>query len=104
GRFNSVDPFEGFSEQPYSLHPFQYGYSDPVLMTDPAGTCAVTDDGEDCHRPQRNPRDLTGWLYREMKHNLEDPRLQSVKALNAIIFLSTTGVRIGPVVYVCILG
>jgi Bacterial toxin 44 len=29
-----------------------------------------------------NPRDLTCWLYREMKHNLDDPRLQHVRELN----------------------
>jgi len=75
-----------------------------VLNSDPAGTCAVTDDGEDCHRSQRNPRDLTDWLYREMKHNLEDPRLLSVKALNAHSILPTTVVRIGPFVTVCTFG
>jgi RHS repeat-associated protein len=41
GRFNSVDPFAGVPEQPYSLHQYAYGLSDPVLMTDPAGTCAT---------------------------------------------------------------
>jgi hypothetical protein len=24
---------------PYSLHPYQYGYSDPILHTDPSGNC-----------------------------------------------------------------
>ena len=31
------DPFEGYTESPYSLHPYQYGYSDPVSITDPSG-------------------------------------------------------------------
>src|SRR5215218_3731619 len=31
GRFTARDPFEGFDEQPYSLNPYQYGYSNPVL-------------------------------------------------------------------------
>ena len=31
------DPFAGFPEQPYSLHPYQYGYSNPMLWTDPSG-------------------------------------------------------------------
>jgi len=31
------DPFEGYTETPYSLHPYAYGYSDPVSMTDPSG-------------------------------------------------------------------
>jgi len=37
--FLSRDPFAGFPEQPYSLHPYQYAYADPVLYTDPSGQC-----------------------------------------------------------------
>jgi RHS repeat-associated protein len=37
GRFTSVDPFAGMPETPYSLHQYQYGYSDPVLNSDPSG-------------------------------------------------------------------
>jgi RHS repeat-associated protein len=37
GRFNTVDPFAGVAETPYSQHQYQYGYSDPVLNTDPSG-------------------------------------------------------------------
>ena len=33
------DPFEGRAQQPYSQHPFQYGYSDPILNADPSGRC-----------------------------------------------------------------
>jgi hypothetical protein len=29
-----------------------------------------------------DPRDLTCWLFREMKHNLDDPRLQAVRLAN----------------------
>jgi RHS repeat-associated protein len=43
GTFTARDPFEGFAEQPYSLHPYQYGLSDPVLMTDPTGRAAAVD-------------------------------------------------------------
>ncbi|HEY0736593.1 MAG TPA: RHS repeat-associated core domain-containing protein [Herpetosiphonaceae bacterium] len=35
--FASRDPFAGFPEQPYSLHPYQYGYNNPILYTDPTG-------------------------------------------------------------------
>jgi RHS repeat-associated protein len=35
--FTSRDPFADFPTQPYSLHPYQYGYSNPVLYTDPSG-------------------------------------------------------------------
>jgi|GEM_PF-2470191 len=31
------DPFEGYAESSYSLHPYAYGYSDPVSLTDPSG-------------------------------------------------------------------
>jgi RHS repeat-associated protein len=33
------DPFAGFDTLPYSLHPYQYGYSDPVRYSDPTGHC-----------------------------------------------------------------
>ena len=37
GRFTSVDPFAGDPTRPYSQHQYQYGYSDPVLNSDPSG-------------------------------------------------------------------
>ena len=37
GTFTGQDPFEGFAEQPYSLHPYQYGYNAPTNYTDPSG-------------------------------------------------------------------
>jgi RHS repeat-associated protein len=37
GTFTSRDPFAGYAQQPYSLHPYQYAYSDPLLWTDPSG-------------------------------------------------------------------
>jgi len=37
GRFVSEDPFAGFAEMPYSLHAYQYAYSNPVVFTDPTG-------------------------------------------------------------------
>jgi RHS repeat-associated protein len=39
GTFTSIDPFAGFPQQPYSLHPYQYGYSAPTVFTDPSGRC-----------------------------------------------------------------
>jgi RHS repeat-associated protein len=35
--FTSRDPFAGYAQQPYSLHPYQYAYSDPLRWTDPSG-------------------------------------------------------------------
>ena len=44
--FTSRDPFAGFPETPYSLHPYQYAYSNPVLWTDATGqspgVCVIT--------------------------------------------------------------
>jgi hypothetical protein len=37
GRFVSEDPFAGWAELPYSLHAYQYAYSNPVRFTDPTG-------------------------------------------------------------------
>jgi len=42
GRFGVRDPFVGFPEVPYSQHEYQYGYSNPVLYTDPSGRCVFT--------------------------------------------------------------
>jgi RHS repeat-associated protein len=44
GRFASRDPFEGYPEQPYSLHQYQYAYNDPMLWTDPSGQTPATGD------------------------------------------------------------
>ena len=50
GQFTSVDPFAGMPETPYSLHQYQYGYSDPVLNSDPSGQCSEAGRGDDyCH-------------------------------------------------------
>jgi RHS repeat-associated protein len=45
GTFTSKDPFEGYPQQPYSLHPYQYGYSAPTTWTDPSGEVVATNDG-----------------------------------------------------------
>jgi RHS repeat-associated protein len=37
--FTRRDPFAGFPETPYSLHPYQYAYSNPALWTDARGLC-----------------------------------------------------------------
>jgi len=39
GTFPSRDPFAGWATRPYSLHPYQYAYSNPVRWTDPSGRC-----------------------------------------------------------------
>ncbi len=37
GQFTTQDPFDGWLTIPYSQHPYQYGYSSPLLYTDPTG-------------------------------------------------------------------
>jgi RHS repeat-associated protein len=50
GRFASVDPAAGVAETPYSLYPYAYGSSNPVLYGDPSGRCGATGQGDDyCH-------------------------------------------------------
>ncbi|NTV62195.1 MAG: hypothetical protein HGA65_01490, partial [Oscillochloris sp.] len=41
GTFTSRDSFVGWPEQPYSLNYYQYGYSNPILLSDPAGNTPV---------------------------------------------------------------
>jgi RHS repeat-associated protein len=48
GTFTSRDPFAGFAEMPYSLHAYQYGYSNPVFNTDPTGKQC---EGAGCPHP-----------------------------------------------------
>jgi RHS repeat-associated protein len=42
GVFVGRDPFAGCPRTPYSLHPYQYSYSNPILNTDPSGKCVVS--------------------------------------------------------------
>jgi RHS repeat-associated protein len=41
GVFTSRDAWEGCLRTPYSLHPYQYGYSNPLSNTDPTGHCSI---------------------------------------------------------------
>jgi len=72
---------------PYSHHGYAYALSDPVLLTDPSGRCAEPGRGDDyCHTDsaQTDPRDLTDWLYREMRADLDDAHLQVVRQTNKL--------------------
>ena len=49
GSFGSRDPFEGMAQTPYSLQYYQYGYSNPVLSSDPSGQrVSPGDEGGSC--------------------------------------------------------
>jgi RHS repeat-associated protein len=41
GRFLAPDPLAGWQTVPYSLHPYQYGYSNPLKYLDPSGHVPV---------------------------------------------------------------
>lgn len=93
------DPFAGYAESPYSLHSYQYGYSNPVSNTDPSGasiegiasssTCIIGYALPKKHHGSFNPRDLTCWLYQEMMSNLDDPELGRIRGANiaGLLFL-----------------
>jgi RHS repeat-associated protein len=66
GAFASRDPFAGFPAQPYSLHPYQYGYSNPALYTDPTGkqvqggSCVLDAQGHPLPTPALRPVPMHG--------------------------------------------
>jgi RHS repeat-associated protein len=43
GRFASVDPFEGFNNQPITLHDYLYAGVNPVNAIDPSGEVSLTE-------------------------------------------------------------
>jgi RHS repeat-associated protein len=59
GTFTSHDPFAGFERMPYSLHPYQYAYSNPVLWTDPSGACV--NPGDPGYRPELDCDGFDSW-------------------------------------------
>ncbi|MCG8346161.1 MAG: RHS repeat-associated core domain-containing protein, partial [Chloroflexales bacterium] len=42
GTLTTRDPFAGCPKTPYSLHPYQYAYANPVVHVDPSGECVVS--------------------------------------------------------------
>ncbi|NIW44565.1 MAG: DUF3990 domain-containing protein, partial [candidate division Zixibacteria bacterium] len=58
GSFLSRDPFAGIPEQPYSLHPYQYGYSNPIRYVDPMGLCVRADN-----RAAGCPDWMADWVF-----------------------------------------
>jgi len=71
--FLSRDPFSGFPQQPYSLHPYQYAYADPVLYTDPTGLCTLGPDGKPlpCRNPGPVPSNCPGGAPCRDPHRVE---------------------------------
>jgi RHS repeat-associated protein len=41
GRFVSTDPFEGYNNQPVTLHDYLYGNVNPVIFVDPSGAISL---------------------------------------------------------------
>ena len=81
GGFGARDAWAGVAETPYSLMYYPYGYSNPVSNRDPSGLCAIPGQGDDYCYPT-NPRDVTNWLYREMKAVLTDGNTLFIKFWN----------------------
>jgi RHS repeat-associated protein len=42
GVFTARDPWAGCPRTPYSQHPYQYGYSNPIMNVDPTGECVIS--------------------------------------------------------------
>ncbi len=68
------DPFDGYAESPYSQHPFQYGFSDPVSNTDPSGrhpNAPTKEEGRAIHQMiQDDFQDLSlswGYTYNDIQ-------------------------------------
>ncbi len=78
--FMSRDPFPGYAYRPATQHDYAYAGNNPVNRVDPTGKTfenpVIIGAGEIDYR------DLTSWLYREMMHNINDPRLQAVRRAN----------------------
>lgn len=49
GRFNQLDPFDGNSDDPQSLHKYAYAHCDPVNGIDPSGLYMATLLGQKVH-------------------------------------------------------
>ncbi|MDZ4721814.1 MAG: RHS repeat-associated core domain-containing protein, partial [Roseiflexaceae bacterium] len=81
GGFGSRDSFAGFPEQPYSLHQYQYGYSNSVLNRDPSGKYVSEVNGVDTLEPA-DYRDITLYLYRAMVSHSQDARVFAMRILN----------------------
>ena len=75
GSFVSRDSFMGFEELPYSLHSYQYGYSNPLSYKDPSGKCAAG-DGDNISNCQKREKELFGYGLKIEK--LEDWKLAEI--------------------------
>jgi RHS repeat-associated protein len=72
GRFISKDEWDGDYISPLSLNSWLYGFANPITNVDPSGfgpeeVCSSFD--QDCIDLRPNERDLTLWLFRELKEN-----------------------------------
>ena len=82
------DPFEGNTRQPYSQHPFQYGYSNPVSNTDPTGMCVAGDS--QCEQ-------LLKSAISKLKYEPEDIDRWNTPELERLLYWFGKGIRFEPV-------
>jgi RHS repeat-associated protein len=86
GRFLNKDTWTGDANQPMSYNGWEYVYGNPVNGTDPSGKIPDCSHSSfwnlQCQDSSIDDRDLTDWLYREMMHNIKDPRLLKIQKAN----------------------
>lgn len=82
GRFTSPEPIVLDFRNPQSINDYVYVLDNPVNYADSSGLCP--DSNGICTGSGPDPRDLTGWLYREMVHNINDPIIRNLRAWNTI--------------------
>ncbi|WP_161668724.1 RHS repeat-associated core domain-containing protein [Kallotenue papyrolyticum] len=68
GYFLSRDLLVDFSTQPYSQHPYQYAYANPVLVTDPSGEVCIPTwvpgiGGWGCEPPKESREGIGGGYF-----------------------------------------
>jgi RHS repeat-associated protein len=87
GRFVSQDTWTGSIHQPGTLHKYLYVLANPLGYVDPSGysgcpvgtPCYDPGSGLGNSTPLPGDRDLTNWLYRELKAAIRTPEVQTLR-------------------------
>jgi len=102
GRFVSEDPFAGFAEMPYSLHAYQYAYSDPVRWTDPTGWFPACRDDYSCRHTVEDVSRIINrshgfgyfsqTVYHQTQSSNDDPGYVSDRVGDIPLYADTNGI------------